>query len=69
MCDAHDGLTDGILNDPDQCQFDVTTLLCEGDKTDSCLSEQQLAAVKVVYEGPKDSQGMVKPPLGAGLDG
>ncbi len=57
MCDAHDGLTDGILNDPDQCQFDVTTLLCEGDKTDSCLSEQQLAAVKVVYDGPRDSQG------------
>jgi feruloyl esterase len=57
MCDAEDGLTDGILNDPDQCQFDVTTLLCQDDTSERCLSEQQLAAVKVVYEGPRDSQG------------
>jgi feruloyl esterase len=32
MCDAMDGLEDGILNDPRQCQFDVATLLCEGEK-------------------------------------
>jgi feruloyl esterase len=57
MCDDQDGLKDGILNDPRQCGFDVVTLLCEGEKTDSCLTEQQLAAVKVVYDGPKDSQG------------
>ena len=57
MCDAMDGIEDGILNDPRQCGFDVATLLCEGEKTDSCLSEEQLAAVRVVYDGPKDSQG------------
>jgi feruloyl esterase len=57
MCDDQDGLQDGILNDPTQCQFDVATLLCEGEKTERCLSEQQLAAVQVVYDGPKDAQG------------
>ena len=57
MCDEQDGIRDGILNNPRQCEFDVATLLCEGEKTDRCLSEQQLAAVKVIYEGPKDSQG------------
>ena len=57
MCDAMDGIEDGILNDPRQCEFDVATLLCEGEKTDSCLSEEQLAAVKVVYDGPTDSSG------------
>lgn len=57
MCDAKGGIEDGILNDPRQCEFDVATLLCEGEKTDSCLGEDQLAAVKVVYDGPKDSQG------------
>jgi feruloyl esterase len=57
VCDDQDGLKDGILNDPRQCQFDVATLLCEGEKTDRCLSEQQLAAVKVVYDGPKDPEG------------
>ncbi len=57
MCDEDDGIKDGILNDPRQCKFDVSTLLCQGEKNDNCLSEEQLAAVKVIYDGPKDSQG------------
>jgi feruloyl esterase len=57
MCDAQDGITDGILNDPRQCEFDVATLVCGPGKTDKCLSAQQVAAVKVIYEGPTDSQG------------
>jgi len=56
MCDAQDGIKDGILNDPRQCKFDVATLLCKGEKTDSCLSKQQLAAVKAIYDAPKDSK-------------
>jgi feruloyl esterase len=56
-CDAQDGLEDGILNDPRQCAFDVGTLLCEGEKSDTCLSAEQLAAVRVVYDGSEDSQG------------
>jgi feruloyl esterase len=56
-CDALDGIEDGILNDPRQCTFDIGTLLCDGEKTDQCLSTEQIAAVRVVYEGPKDSQG------------
>ncbi|NCF70038.1 MAG: tannase/feruloyl esterase family alpha/beta hydrolase, partial [Chloroflexi bacterium] len=59
MCDAKDGIEDGILNDPRQCEFDVNTLQCDGEKTDSCLSDEQLAAVKVIYDGPKDSQGQL----------
>ena len=58
MCDEQDGINDGILNDPRQCKFDVATLLCKGTKTDSCLSTQQLAAVKIVYDGPQDSKGI-----------
>ena len=57
MCDELDGIKDGILNDPRQCNFDVETLLCKGEKTSSCLSKGQLAAVKVVYAGAKDSKG------------
>ncbi len=56
MCDEQDGIRDGILNDPRQCKFDVATLLCKGKKTDSCLSKEQLAAVKTIYDGPKDSK-------------
>jgi hypothetical protein len=57
MCDEQDGIKDGILNDPRQCKFDVATLLCKGKQTDSCLSKEQLAAIKVIYDGPKDSKG------------
>jgi feruloyl esterase len=57
MCDAQDGVEDGILNDPRQCRFDVGTLMCEGEKSDRCLSAEQLAVVRVVYGGATDSQG------------
>lgn len=56
-CDALDGLEDGILNDPRLCKFDVASLQCKGKKTNNCLSTEQVAAFKVVYEGPKDSAG------------
>jgi feruloyl esterase len=57
ICDEQDGIKDGILNDPRQCLFDVATLLCKGEKKDSCLSQEQLIAVKTYYGGPKDSEG------------
>jgi feruloyl esterase len=57
MCDEKDGIKDGILNDPRQCKFEVATLLCKGEKNDSCLSKEQLAAVKAIYDGPKDGKG------------
>ena len=56
-CDELDGIKDGILNNPRDCKFDVATLLCKGEKVDSCLSQAQLNAVKTYYEGPKDSKG------------
>jgi len=57
VCDELDGIKDGILNDPRDCKFDVETLLCKGEKMGKCLSQEQLAAVKIVYEGPKGAQG------------
>jgi feruloyl esterase len=29
-CDARDGVTDGIIDDPRQCKFDVNTLPLSG---------------------------------------
>jgi feruloyl esterase len=56
-CDGLDGLKDGILNDPRQCTFDVASLQCDAGKSDDCLSTEELAAVKVIYDGPKDAKG------------
>ena len=38
QCDALDGLQDGILNDPRQCDFDVTSLACDAGSGDQCLT-------------------------------
>ena len=50
QCDAIDGLEDGILNNPLQCEFDVSLLACEGEKTDMCVSEQQVNAARTIYD-------------------
>jgi feruloyl esterase len=53
-CDASDGIQDGIISDPLSCHFDPSALACKGEENDRCLTTAQVAAVKKVYEGPKD---------------
>ena len=66
QCDALDGLEDGILSDPRQCDFDVASLVCEPGRSEACLTDQEVAAAKAVYDGPRDDQGQIFPgfPLG-----
>jgi hypothetical protein len=56
-CDARDGISDGVLDDPRKCSFDPRDLLCKSSDSDSCLTERQVAALQKVYEGPVDSSG------------
>lgn len=59
-CDAKDGVSDGILNDPRQCHFDAATLLCKnGAEADACLTAPQVAALKKIYDGPRNVKGKV----------
>ena len=57
MCDEKDGIKDGILNNPLDCNFSVESLLCPGEKTDECLTAEQIEVLKVIYGGPVDSDG------------
>jgi len=57
-CDALDGIQDGVLDDPRKCRYDPVTLLCSGPESDSCLTQPQVAALKKVYAGPRNSQGV-----------
>ena len=58
VCDALDGVRDGILNDPRQCHFDPSTIQCNaGEDTDKCLTAPQAAALKKIYAGPHDARG------------
>ncbi len=50
QCDALDGLEDGILNNPMQCEFDVSSLACDGAETNTCLSEEEVNAAKTIYD-------------------
>jgi feruloyl esterase len=56
-CDARDGVTDGVLDNPTKCGFDSTVLLCKGAETDECLTEKQIAALKKIYSGPRNAEG------------
>ncbi|NWG45194.1 MAG: tannase/feruloyl esterase family alpha/beta hydrolase [Alphaproteobacteria bacterium] len=56
-CDATDGVEDGILSDPLSCDFDPGQLACDGDNADGCLSTDELAAVRAIYEGPRTPDG------------
>ena len=61
QCDANDGLEDGIMNDPRDCDFDAGTL---------GLAAEKIAAIRSVYDGPRNADGPVHPgwPFG-GEDG
>ena len=69
-CDALDGLKDGILNDPRQCDFDVTSLTCSEGETNQCLSPEQVAAAKAIH-GEAEFGGVSWPgtPMGVELPG
>ncbi|WP_157899033.1 tannase/feruloyl esterase family alpha/beta hydrolase [Luteitalea pratensis] len=54
-CDATDGVTDGVLDDPRQCTFDPARLACGGDASpDRCLTAAQVEAARRVYRGLTD---------------
>jgi hypothetical protein len=56
-CDAQDGVTDGVLNDPRKCRFDPATILCKAGDSNSCLTQPQAATLKKLYDGSRDSKG------------
>jgi len=55
-CDAKDGLKDGMIFNRSACHFDPAVLLCQGAKTDGCLTASQVNALEA-FAGPKTSHG------------
>lgn len=56
-CDMTDGIRDGIIGNPRRCSFDPATLLCAGQTSDDCLTEQEVEVVNKIYAGPRNSAG------------
>lgn len=49
QCDKIDGAADGILENPDMCQFVPEVLLCKNGKTKGCLTSKQAEAVRNIF--------------------
>jgi feruloyl esterase len=56
-CDTQDGVKDGMIFNVQRCGFDPATLTCTGEKTEGCLTREQVNAVKKGFAGPKGSRG------------
>ena len=47
----------GYLDDPGQCHFDPSSLLCKAGESNQCLSAPQITALKKIYSGMQDASG------------
>lgn len=56
-CDTLDGVADGVITDPRTCgaaQFNIDALQCAGADEATCLTAEQVAVARKIYEGPKN---------------
>jgi pimeloyl-ACP methyl ester carboxylesterase len=57
-CDASDGVTDGIIDDPRKCTYDPGDLVCKpGQEDAACLTPQEAAAIRKIWNGPTTASG------------
>lgn len=70
QCDALDGLKDGILNDPRQCDFNVASLACDAGSSDQCLTPEQIAVARAIYADVEIAGKMTRgAPFGSEMPG
>jgi hypothetical protein len=58
-CDAADGVTDGVIDDPRTCKFSATANIC-GTPTApaaNCLTPQEAEAIDKIWDGPRNATG------------
>ena len=56
-CDAIDGVTDGVIDDPRKCNYDPGPLQCTGADAPTCLTTGQVNTARLIYAGPKRPNG------------
>jgi hypothetical protein len=58
-CDAADGVTDRVIDDPRTCKFSATANIC-GTPTapvNNCLTPLEAEAIDKIWDGPRNSHG------------
>jgi feruloyl esterase len=51
QCDALDGVTDGVIENPTKCMFDPKVVQCSGADGPDCLTAPQVEAARKIYAG------------------
>jgi len=63
-------LVDGLIEDPRRCSFDPGAIECKTADSTSCLTAEEVAAVRRLYDGPRTSAGVqIYPGLTRGGEG
>jgi feruloyl esterase len=59
-CDAHDGVKDGVLEDPRPCTFDPAVMTCPAGDAPTCLTAVQVEAARALYAPLKNPRTQVE---------
>lgn len=54
-CDARDGVTDGVIENPNACAFDAKAVECKSGDGPACLTAPQVKAANMIYD--RDGSG------------
>ncbi|MFS4581785.1 tannase/feruloyl esterase family alpha/beta hydrolase [Phaeobacter sp. C3_T13_0] len=57
QCDGLDGLDDGVVDSARLCNYDISTLICDAEKGEDCITPAQATAFSKIHEGPVNSKG------------
>jgi len=58
-CDSLDGVKDNIITNPPVCKFDPAVLQCKAGDAADCLTSQQVATAKRLYQEARNSKGQL----------
>lgn len=58
-CDAADGVTDGVIDDPRTCEFSASANICGRSTAPAanCLTEAEAAVIDRIWDGPRNTRG------------